>query len=83
MILTDEPRLFLMSELPDANKIDMDNPVRQSYQEDILLYKGMKARVLQKDAFNIECVQSRITYQFKSQNAGEWVSKINSLLDSL
>ena len=66
MILTDQPRLFMMTAL----KIDMDNPVKQVYKKDILMYPKLQARLTKRKEFEIVCPISQRVYHFKSDNAG-------------
>lgn len=45
MLLTNQPRLFLLSEF----KIVNDEPLLQTYQKDILLNPDMKAHLIRRD----------------------------------
>lgn len=60
MILTDQPRLYLYSELIEPK--DDEPPVKQKYIKDILLYNGIKARGLKRNKFEIVCPASKKHY---------------------
>ena len=68
MFLTDQPRLYLYTELIIPK--DDGPPIKQEYVKDILLYDGIKARGLKRNKFEIECKASRKHYQYNSDNAG-------------
>jgi len=77
MMLTDQPRLFLLSEF----KLGRDDiPEKQEYKKDILLYLGLKCRLIKKNIFSLDCKLSGKSYQFKSEKAGDWVVFINQQL---
>lgn len=58
MILTDQPRLFMLTEFV----IDSPNPQPQVYKKDILLYTGLKARLIKRNKFELVCSASRKQY---------------------
>ena len=79
MLLTDQPRLFLMTAL----NFDMDNPVKQVYKSDILMYDQLQVRLTKRKEFELVCPASKRIYHFKSDSAGEWVNAISEITASL
>ncbi len=79
MSLTNQPRLFLMSELI----IDMENPVKQVYKKDILMYAGIEVRLTKRKEFELICPMSKRIYHFRSDTAGDWVNTINEVISTL
>lgn len=77
MILTDQPRLYLMTELNE------DIMVKQKYCKDIMLYDGIKARGLKRNKFEIHCPLSKKTYQYTTDKAGQWVKEINDVISRM
>lgn len=71
MVLTDQPRLFLLTEF------NLDEPKAQKYKKDFLLYPHLRAILVKRNKFLIKCPMSNKIWQYKSDNAGQWVNIIN------
>ena len=54
---------------------------KQVYKKDILLHKGLRARLIKKEIFVLADSLSNKNYEFKTSEAGEWVTQINKLID--
>lgn len=67
--------------------LDFENPIKQEYEEDILLYSEMQARLVKRDRFEIYCPMSKTSYSFtsldKNVDAACWVSELNKMIKSL
>ena len=79
MILTDQPRLFMMT---DFNPHDKD-PQPQKYKKDILLYPGLKAMTIRRNKFEIMCKASGKKWEYETNDAGKWTQGINEIVGSL
>ena len=53
------------------------------YKKDILLYTGLKARLIKRKKFELVCSASRKQYQFGSEEAGQWVNMVNKLIKQM
>ena len=77
MLLTSQPRLFLLSEF----KMVKDEPQLQTYQKDILLHPQLKVRTIKRNAFQIECQITQKKQVFKAETPGDWVLNINKMIE--
>lgn len=77
MVLTDQPRLFLMTEF------DMDEPAPQKYRKDILMYPHLQAVLVKRNRFAIKCPMSNKILEYQSDSAGKWVTSINNTTDKM
>lgn len=77
MVLTDQPRLFLLTEF------NMDEPQAQKYKKDIILYPHLQANLVKRNTFVIKCPMSNKLWTYKSENAGQWVTIINQITDKM
>ena len=82
MILMSPPRLLLQTKLPSP---DDEEIVPQTYQKDILLHPGLKARLTRRNVFVLQDTLSGKTYEYRTDDASasEWVRAINEVAGSV
>ena len=76
MILMSPPRLLLQTKLPSP---DDEEIIPQTYQKDILLHRGLKARLTRRNVFVLQDALSGKTYEYRSDEASNWVNLINQV----
>lgn len=75
MILTDQPRLYLVSELQQKSK----KVLKKQVQKDIMLHQGLRAKLLRDHIFKVSCSASQDEFEYISDQASQWVKAINKV----